>query len=1547
MNPKLLRKTASFLVAAAVSCCAVPFDPLVQTADRTLHPAAAEITADDGGTPLKWGDVNADGKIDDADAAAAPDAAIADCPQADVNADGVIDGTDVDMIASFVSGEISYFPVGADYNDAPAFVTRGEWIHALVDGFAVSVEDESSITPCFTDLDGYEYQKDIELAANFGIFDVMEAEFHPDEFVTRDFAAHTMCFCIGYADPVTVIFTDTDAVYYDADAQVALNQGWFRMVDQAFCPSMYVTAAEAALAYDDMQKAYEAMQIDADYEDTVQVEDFVIDMTEFPVKSYSADQVVFAETSKSLHENDTISFNLGDLTVVRNVTAVSLDEDTGEVTVGIADAADESVEACDAQGYAYIDWDHMEVMDDSMQVEVRDDAEKPAASLPNPHLMVNKGGTFDLKNVTLYLNGNIPIGDHNISVGGTISKIKIPYNVKTKGLSLQEFYLGFESEAALNVEYSYEVKSEAGSSRTLLSVPVVGAGIVGINIVLKASVSLSGEISIGWTYDMSGGIRYVKGQGWTHPHDLQKKAFTMSAAAKVKFGLQVGIEAKIGSIATATGYVAAGINCSITTSVSTQNAAVRCTNLKAYLYAELGFQVKVLTIKYGGSWEFINEDNSPISYNLHIENGKVVPACTVGENYSNSSNATHKGGSLSGKSSGGYVKGSGYASGYTKGAKGKTVQQVYYKSTIAFKELEPPHVISENMVLTEDTVIHGDLEILGKSTLDLNGHKLTVEGNVRMYSNNSNNAVLYVNGGSAIINGDLILSDSHGKLIMNNKNDYVLVKGNYHKESNYNGTNELTAGTLELQGDISGDSLNSSDMHKVILSGTKDINVNVSSSERMFNMLEIKNSDQRKINVDKKFYVSSSTVCDGKTLNFICNETGSNQSDLKLGKLTVDQLHIQGDLTLHSIDFQGKEIQIDGNVYCSSNPGGTTVTLNKTTVNVNGNITCECNLNMNGSTINVTGDFRKTNCDMNMTNKNDRLNIGGNFEMSGGESNITDGVIDVKGDITLGYYDSFSGYNKMILSGDQDITVYMPKDPYYYYLNDVEIRNSDKRKIYVEGGFYAKGKTDCGDQPLQIDSRDGSIGFGELICSELQVSGDAEIGSATKLKAKKAVFDGNLGITGETADFNGVPTDIAKKFTIADDTDLRGAEVNCGDCELTGDSYGCIFSINGGKLNVAGDMTVSGGSIKMEGENDLIDIQGDLDVPRYNSNDSITAGTIRLKGDVVSPNAALMMRDASRFVFAGETDQLIRIGLFWKKDSGVKNYSFANLEVEHAASKNLILQGTLDFGNLYADADTVNITSKDGKLISGKLWTDLNITGDVTKTGSYADYVLNGHTLSIVGNLYHEDGMIELNTGRMNVSGDYMIVTDHDSAVVGKSGGLLKMINDSDYLFVGGSFVTKSSADHSNSLTAGTMEIKGNFSQLSGGSTKAFPASGTHTVILSGETKQNVIFENYADSHFNILKLTQDPEQYVFSDDPCWNELGSDDPPSGTTSGDVNEDGSVDLKDVLMMRRALAGGWELAINEQNADVNKDGSFDLKDVTILRRYLAGGWDVTLV
>ena len=58
---------------------------------------------------------------------------------------------------------------------------------------------------------------------------------------------------------------------------------------------------------------------------------------------------------------------------------------------------------------------------------------------------------------------------------------------------------------------------------------------------------------------------------------------------------------------------------------------------------------------------------------------------------------------------------------------------------------------------------------------------------------------------------------------------------------------------------------------------------------------------------------------------------------------------------------------------------------------------------------------------------------------------------------------------------------------------------------------------------------------------------------------------------------------------------------------------------------------------------------------------------------------------------------------------------------------------------------------------------------------------------------------------------------------------------------------------------------------------------------------------------------------------------------------DVNGDGKVNLKDVVYLRRYIAGGWDLEIDTAAADVNADGVINLKDVVLLRRKIAGGWE----
>ena len=60
--------------------------------------------------------------------------------------------------------------------------------------------------------------------------------------------------------------------------------------------------------------------------------------------------------------------------------------------------------------------------------------------------------------------------------------------------------------------------------------------------------------------------------------------------------------------------------------------------------------------------------------------------------------------------------------------------------------------------------------------------------------------------------------------------------------------------------------------------------------------------------------------------------------------------------------------------------------------------------------------------------------------------------------------------------------------------------------------------------------------------------------------------------------------------------------------------------------------------------------------------------------------------------------------------------------------------------------------------------------------------------------------------------------------------------------------------------------------------------------------------------------------------------------------GDTNGDGSIDMKDVVLLRKYMANydydtESSSEVVEPGADANGDGSIDMKDVVLLRKYLA--------
>ena len=106
------------------------------------------------------------------------------------------------------------------------------------------------------------------------------------------------------------------------------------------------------------------------------------------------------------------------------------------------------------------------------------------------------------------------------------------------------------------------------------------------------------------------------------------------------------------------------------------------------------------------------------------------------------------------------------------------------------------------------------------------------------------------------------------------------------------------------------------------------------------------------------------------------------------------------------------------------------------------------------------------------------------------------------------------------------------------------------------------------------------------------------------------------------------------------------------------------------------------------------------------------------------------------------------------------------------------------------------------------------------------------------GSLIQSGGTVYVNGGKLIVKGNYRLqtaTTNTDDSVSYKySNGYLKMVNESDHVTVEGDFITHSQHSHNGLLTAGTLEVQGDFTQKYYNNNYNFKATGTHIVILSG-----------------------------------------------------------------------------------------------------------------
>lgn len=806
---------------------------------------------------------------------------------------------------------------------------------------------------------------------------------------------------------------------------------------------------------------------------------------------------------------------------------------------------------------------------------------------------------------------------------------------------------------------------------------------------------------------------------------------------------------------------------------------------------------------------------------------------------------------------------------------------------------------SPGWTLSEDEICNGDLTI-SRGTLDLNGRKLTVNGNLVQ-----SGGVVLINGGELIVNGNYYIQgklenesvDSNGELKMTNDSDTVQVSGNFVMQSVKNHSNNLTAGTLKIGGDLlvpeNGvyNNFYCTGSHTVVLNGSKAQRVRIdcvntycdnyygnncyNSGYSKINNLKITNTSDDGVNFDGIIYVvgtlynSTSNIVDSRNIGAVSSTVFENNTwNGDISFLTMinlkNPLYINGNVYMYSSfciysgDAYGEDVLdikdvdsgdyifiVDGNLYLYYS----------LTLPYQGSMIVSKDINIEKNKKNYYGGYIQLSSDSKMF-------IGGDLKSSSNNSSsFSSGTLEIRGDII--FSDETCGFtaregHTTILSGDRLQTINVTAPGTYFDI--------------IDAGNYS-------DEGICFET---FVPYSELLDNGCKITWGNNAVSGRTLTEDETV-DGNIDLVNGILDLNG------HKLTVNGNFIQSGGTV----------------SVNGGELYVTGDYRIrreigeiyseSSGILMMTDEADLVKVAGSFIMQsKYSHDDYLTAGTLEIGGDLIQSGNSKNFHTSGihTVVLNGTSRQGIKLNSSSIQYSRINNLKICNTSVQGVEfeaviyvtgklydtsskiinGKNLRATETTDFINnawsadIYFEKTPILLPNfyLDGSLY---LYSQLILSGDMSVKGSiyaYADINMNGHNLDVEEDLWL-NSLLYVNEGKLYIGNDLNIC----STSFGASNGYLYMSGANDYaLVIGGMYIYSSKNTY---LYRGVLEVKGDFTQKNYGSSTNISSAGK--VILSGKDVQRISAENSA-FRFSTLEITKPLDTgYIFSRTPMWNTL--------------------------------------------------------------------------
>ena len=512
-------------------------------------------------------------------------------------------------------------------------ITRAEWLHDLTVMFDMTVEKDNMPDDYFSDVTStHTYYKDIMMAAEFGVIDIEAGQkVKPDEAATREFAAHTLNYCLGYKlEDKTYTYKDTTGIKYPDDTQIAINRGWFALESGRFNPEKTITKSEIENMVSDAKMVQQSTQIDENYKNNYEFTSNVIEIPQDVSVYVDKDKnVTIVNCPKKITVGDTFAVYENGVAQVYTAKGITVDGSDTVIVTNDVDI-DKVTESVDAQGTEEGDLKQAEAVGDAQITYIEGGTEEQAYENGRAYRSRRRiSGNKKISAVKASKKLELGAGK-SFTINCTLSNVSVDYKINS---GKREAYVKANGTAIITGKGEWDAVAAAGKSGSieLVKIPVAYVGV----ITVTAEYSMNGEVTLTYTTGFQTGLQYSPQDGFRLTKDFQKKSFTLHSKTKLSAGVTASIGLVKLPVISGKIYAKMGAQTVIESETFDDGKSPKmCTTVSSWLYASAGANASldfyVTKKSFSKTYDIFNENNSPVRLVYHFEDGHLIYPCSRG-----------------------------------------------------------------------------------------------------------------------------------------------------------------------------------------------------------------------------------------------------------------------------------------------------------------------------------------------------------------------------------------------------------------------------------------------------------------------------------------------------------------------------------------------------------------------------------------------------------------------------------------------------------------------------------------------------------------------------------------------------------------------------------------------------------------------------------------------------------------------------------------------------------------------------------------------------